>query len=69
MNRWDYLLLKTEHLLTETGTRLDMHSPLDEVTANASEVAYLDDGTNDYGISGDALTKLTSNLQLHAMIC
>ena len=59
MNRWDYLLLKTEHLLTETGTRLDMHSPLAEVTANAAAVAYLDDGTNDYGISGDALTKLT----------
>ncbi|MFD1822197.1 hypothetical protein [Brevibacterium otitidis] len=45
--------------MTETATRYDMHSPLTEVTANASDVAYLDDGTGDYGISGDALTKLT----------
>ncbi len=59
MNRWDFLHLKTEHQLTETATRFDMHSPLAEVTANASEVADLDDGTGDYGISGDALTKLT----------
>ena len=59
MNHWDFLRLKTEHQLTETATRFDMHSPLTEVTANASEVADLDDGTGDYGISGDALTKLT----------
>ena len=59
MNRWDYLRVKTEHQLTETATRFDMHSPLAEVTANAAEVADLDDGTGDYGISGDALTKLT----------
>lgn len=59
LDRWDFLLLKTEHQLTETATRFDMHSALAEVTANASEVAYLDDGTGDYGVSGDALTKLT----------
>ena len=59
MNRWDFLRLKTEHQLTETATRFDMHSPLADVIANASEVAYLDDGTGDYGISGDALAKLT----------
>lgn len=59
LNEWDFLRVKTEHQLTETATRFDMHSALTEVTANASEVAYLDDGTGDYGISGDAITKLT----------
>lgn len=59
LNEWDFLRVKTEHQLTETATRFDMHSPLTEVTANASDVADLDDGTGDYGISGDALTKLT----------
>lgn len=60
MNRWDYLRVKTEHQLTETSTRCDMHLPLTEVTANAAAVADLDDGTGDYGVSGDALRKLAA---------
>ena len=59
LTRWDFLRLKTEHELTETATRYDMHRPVSEVIEDAQAVTDLDDSTGDYGISGDAITKLT----------
>lgn len=54
-----FVMLQAMNEIAESNTRLDMHTPVEAVTAIAAAVDHLDDESIDVGISGDALTILT----------
>lgn len=59
MTELDFVMLQAMNEIAESNTRLDMHTPVEAVTAIAAAVDHLDDESIDVGVSGDALTILT----------